>query len=152
MNPVPKLPAGKILVIDDNPVVLSTLSLALESGGYQVFEADDGPAAFSLARRIRPDLILLDIFFPPDISQSGNSWDAFMIIDWFKRMGVLGDAPVIIISGAEPDQFRDRCLAGGVAAFFSKPINIYELLDTIGKLLGDRMNEKVPGRLVKTAW
>jgi CheY-like chemotaxis protein len=133
-------PAGKILVIDDDPVVVSALSLVLKSGGYQVFEAGDGPAAFHLARRVRPDLIVLDIFFPPDVSQSGNSWDAFMIIDWFQRMGVIGDTPVIVISGAEPEPFRGRCLAGGVAAFFSKPINTRELLDTIRQILGDRVN------------
>jgi CheY-like chemotaxis protein len=93
VNAARNLPAGKILVIDDNPVVPSALSPALKSGGYQVFEAGDVPAAFHLARRIRPDLIVLDIFFPPDVSQSGNSWDAFMIIEWFQRMGVVGDTP-----------------------------------------------------------
>jgi len=140
-----KLTAGKILVIDDNQVIRSTLSFALESGGYAVFTADDGPEAFKLVRRIRPDLILLDIFFPPDTSQSGNSWDAFMIIDWFQHMGVIGHTPIIVISGAEPEKFRDRCLAGGVAAYFSKPIETRELLDTIHQILGGSVNRKAPG-------
>jgi CheY-like chemotaxis protein len=137
-------PAGKILVIDDDPVVLSALSLILKAGGYQVFEAGDAPAAFSLARRIRPDLIVLDIFFPPDAGQSGNAWDAFMIIEWFQRMGVIGDTPIIVISGAEPGPFHARCLAGGVAAFFSKPVNPGELLDTIRQILGDRAGKHQP--------
>jgi CheY-like chemotaxis protein len=110
-----------------------------------VFTAGDGPEAFNQARRVRPDLILLDIFFPPDTSQSGNSWDAFMIIDWFQHMGVIGDTPIIVISGAEPEAFRDRCLAGGAAAFFSKPIDTHELLDTIRRILGDRVSRAVPG-------
>jgi CheY-like chemotaxis protein len=135
------LPAAKILVVDDNQVDRSTLSLLLGAAGYQVFEAGDAPAAFSLARRIRPDLVVLDIFFPPDVSQSGNSWDAFMMIEWFQRMGVIGAAPVIVISGAEPGQFQGRCLAGGVAAFLAKPINSRELLDTIRQLLEDRVSE-----------
>ena len=138
MHSVRHLSAGKILVIEDNPVDRAALSLVLGSGGYQVFEAGDAPAAFSLARRIRPDLIVLDIFFPPDAGQSGNSWDAFMMIDWFRRMGVMGHTPVMVISGAEAGQFRDRCLAGGVAAYFSKPVNSDELLDAVREILGGR--------------
>jgi CheY-like chemotaxis protein len=144
VNAARPLPAGKILVIDDDPVVRSALSLVLKSGGYQVFEAGDGPAAFSLARRIRPDLIVLDIFFPPDTSQSGNSWDAFMIIEWFQRMGVIENTPIIVISGAEPEPFRDRCLAGGVAAFFSKPINPRELLEAIREIFSRSAAEARP--------
>jgi CheY-like chemotaxis protein len=145
VNSARHLPAGKILVIDDDPVVLSALSLVLKAEGYQVFEAGDAPAAFSLARRIRPDLIVLDIFFPPDVGQSGNAWDGFMIIEWFRHMGVIGDTPIIIISGAEPGPFHDRCLANGVAAFFSKPVNSGELLDTIGQILGEHVRKYQPG-------
>lgn len=145
MNSARHLPAGKILVIDDDPVVLSALSLVFKARGYQVFEAGDGPAAFSVARRIRPDLIVLDIFFPPDAGQSGNAWDAFMIIEWFQRMGVIEDTPIIVISGVEPGPFHDRCLAGGVAAFFSKPVNPRELLDNIRQILGVRVGKYQPG-------
>jgi len=138
----PKLPARKILVIDDNPLVLDSLSRVLESGGYDVFTAGDGPEAFNVARRIRPDLILLDLFFPPDTGQSGNSWDAFMIIDWFQRMGVVGNTPIIVISGAEPEQFRDRFLVGGVAAFLSKSVGPRELLGTIHTILSDLVSRE----------
>jgi len=58
-------PTEKILVVDDNPVTLKALSLALEPKGYEVFTAVDGPEAFTIVRREKPDLILLDIFFPP---------------------------------------------------------------------------------------
>ena len=98
-----------------------------------------------MVRRIRPDLILLDILFPPDTGQSGNSWDAFMIIDWFQRMGVVGSTPIIVISGAEPEKFRDRCLAGGVAAFLSKSVDTRELLGTIHTILGGQVSPEIPG-------
>ena len=73
------LPTSKILVVDDDPVILKALSSALEPRGYQVFTAVDGPAAFTVVLWEQPDLILLDIFFPPDIFQSGNTWNAFRL-------------------------------------------------------------------------
>ena len=74
------IPTQKILVVDDNPIILKVLSLALKPKGYEVFTAADGPEAFTVVSREEPDLILLDIFFPPDIFQSGNTWDAFQIM------------------------------------------------------------------------
>ena len=130
------LPTKKILVVDDNPIILSVLSSALGSGGYEVFTAVDGPAAFTVVLQEQPDLILLDIFFPPDIFQSGNTWDAFQIMHWLQRMGgpQANRTPVFVISGAEPGEFRDRCLAAGAANYFQKPINIPELLDAIQQI------------------
>ena len=60
----------KILVVDDNEVILKTLSLKLGSAGYSVVTAIDGSAAVACARREKPDLILLDISFPPDVAHS----------------------------------------------------------------------------------
>ena len=128
------LPAKKILVVDDDPVVLKALFLALRSRGYEMFAAFDGPEAFSIARQEKPDLILLDIFFPPDAAQSGNTWDAFLIIDWLQRSSVGYGIPILIISVAEPVEFRERCLAAGAAGYFQKPINLPELLDTLQQI------------------
>jgi CheY-like chemotaxis protein len=135
------LPAKKILVVDDDPVVLKALFLALRSRGYEMFAAFDGPEAFSIARQERPDLILLDIFFPPDAAESGNTWDAFLIIDWLQRSSVGYGIPIIIISVAEPGEFRDRCLAAGAAGYFQKPINLPELLDAIQQICPVRTSD-----------
>jgi CheY-like chemotaxis protein len=141
------LPAQKILVVDDDPVVLKALFLALRSRGYEMFAAFDGPEAFSIARREKLDLILLDIFFPPDAAQSGNTWDAFLIIDWLRRTGVGHGIPIIVISGAEPEEFRERCVAAGAAGYFQKPVNLADLLDTIQQIFRVRMSD-VPPELV----
>jgi CheY-like chemotaxis protein len=136
----------KILVVDDNPIILKVLSLALKPKGYEVFTAIDGPEAFTVVSREEPDLILLDIFFPPDISQSGNTWDAFQIMRWLQRMGgpQASRTPVIVISGAEPGEFRDRCLAAGAANYFQKPVNIPELLDAIQQIFRPRASDVPP--------
>jgi two-component system KDP operon response regulator KdpE len=137
------LPTSKILVVDDDPVILKALSSALEPRGYEVFTAVDGPAAFTVVLWEQPDLILLDIFFPPDIFQSGNTWDAFQIMHWLQRMGgpQASRTPVIVMSGAEPEEFRDRCLAAGAVDYFQKPVKMPELLDAIQQILRVRVRD-----------
>jgi len=137
------LPAKKILVIDDNQIILNVLSSALKSVGYEVFAAVDGPAAFTVVLQEQPDLILLDIFFPPDIFQSGNTWDGFLIMRWLQCMGGprANRTPVFVISGAEPGEFRDRCLAAGAANYFPKPVRIPELLGTIQEIFYPKVRE-----------
>ncbi|MGA9450625.1 MAG: response regulator [Verrucomicrobiia bacterium] len=136
--------AKKILVVDDNPVVLKALTSALEPGGYKVFTAYDGAEAFNVVRREKPDLLLLDIFFPPDIAGSGNTWDAFLIMRWLQRMDEAKDTPVIVISVAEPEKYRDRCLAAGARAFLHKPVDLHELLDTVQNIFSHSMDDEVP--------
>ena len=74
----------KILVIDDNEIILKTTSMKLQSAGYQVFTALDGSEGVAAVRKEKPDLVLLDITFPPDVS--GMSWDGFRIMDWLHRV------------------------------------------------------------------
>jgi CheY-like chemotaxis protein len=137
-------PAKKILVVDDNPVILKTLTSALEPKGYIVFTALDGSEVFNIVRREKPDLLMLDIFFPPDIAGSGNTWDAFLIMRWLQRMDEAKGTPVIVISVAEPQKYRDRCLAAGARAFLHKPVDPHELLDTVQNIFSHGMDDKVP--------
>ena len=125
------LPAKKILAVDDDPVMLKVLTSALEPRGYEVFTALDSSEAFGIARREKPDLYLLDILFPPDLVESGNTWDAFLIMQWLKHMGEASDKPVVIISGAEPAKYKNRWLAAGAQAFLPKPLDPNELFKTV---------------------
>ncbi len=136
-------PAKKILVVDDDPVILKALSWDLERSGYEVFTAVDGPEAFTTVRQEKPDLVLLDIFFPADVFQSGNKWDAFLIIQWLQRMDEsrARHIPVVVISGGEPEEFKGRCLAAGAVAYLQKPIKLPELLGAIQQALRPRVGE-----------
>ena len=127
----------RILVVDDNAVILKTLSLKLTSNGYDVMTAEDGADAVSTARREKPDLILLDISFPPDVAHGGGvPWDGFRIMDWLHRMDEARKIPVIIITAGEAAKFKERALAAGAHAFFQKPIDNDELLACINNALG----------------
>src|SRR5437773_1865670 len=99
----------KILVVDDNAVIIKTLSLKLKSAGYNVLTAMDGSEAVSSARHEKPDLILLDISFPPDVAHGGGvAWDGFRIIEWLHRIDEARNIPIIVITGGDASKYRER--------------------------------------------
>ncbi len=122
-------PKKKILVVDDNEVILKTISLKLQGCGYQVITALDGSEAVAAARKETPDLILLDINFPPEVD--GVPWDGFRIMDWFQRLDPAKKIPIIIITGTEDAKMKERAASCGAVAFFHKPINHDDLLKVI---------------------
>src|SRR6266481_9362991 len=135
----------KILIADDSLIVLKTLSNQLRGHGYQVLTADNGGEAVRLARGEKPDLILLDISFPPDVGHGGGvAWDGFLIMDWLRRMDEAKHIPVIIITGGDPAKYKDRSLAAGAVAFLHKPINNDELVALIRQTLGEEPASTAP--------
>ena len=119
----------KILVIDDNEIILKTTSIKLQSAGYQVLTALDGAEGVAAVRREKPDLVLLDISFPADIA--GVAWDGFRIMDWLHRVDETKKIPIIVISGVVEEKNRQRAIASGAVAFLPKPINFDEMLKMI---------------------
>jgi two-component system, OmpR family, KDP operon response regulator KdpE len=128
--------AKKILVVDDNEIILKTISLKLQGAGYQVITALDGAQAVAAARKEMPDLILLDISFPPDVG--GVEWNGFRIMEWFRRMETVKKTPVIVITGGDDTQNKEQAVAGGAVAFFHKPIDHDDLLKVIRATLGGK--------------
>jgi CheY-like chemotaxis protein len=124
----------KILVVDDNEIILKTISLRLQGAGYEVVTALDGSEAVSAARREAPDLVLLDISFPPDVG--GVEWDGFRIMEWFRRMENVKKTPVVVITGGENTKDKERAISGGAVAFFHKPVDHDDLLKVIRATLG----------------
>lgn len=125
----------KILIVDDNEIILKTTSMKLQSAGYQVFTALDGSEGVALVRKEKPDLVLLDITFPPDVS--GVSWDGFRIMEWLHRVDETKKIPIIIISGVVEEKNKQRATASGAVAFFPKPVNFDEMIKVIRATLAD---------------
>jgi two-component system cell cycle response regulator DivK len=118
----------KVLVVDDNLIVLKAFELKLKACGFEVFTTAEGTTAVSIARQQQPDLIVLDINFPPDVGSSGLAWDGFSIMQWMRRFQEVSKIPVIIISSNDASKFREKSIAAGATAFFQKPINYDEFL------------------------
>lgn len=123
----------KILIVDDDAVILKSLVIKLSAKGYDVVPAMDGSQAVNAVRTQKPDLILLDLTFPPEVS--GVPWDGFRIMEWLKRIDDAAKIPIIVITGGDPAKNEEKARAAGATAFFHKPIVHDELFDVIAKTL-----------------
>jgi CheY-like chemotaxis protein len=129
-----------ILVVDDNEIVIKTISLKLQGAGYRVLAAMDGTEAVSMVRKESPDLILLDLTFPPEVI--GIPWDGFRIMEWFGRLDAAKQIPILVITGSEDPKLKERAAQTGAVAFFQKPLDHDKLLDVIRETLATKTKEK----------
>jgi len=132
----PSLRRKRVLIADDDCIFLKALSMKLTNNGYEVITTRDGAGTISLARTGKPDLILLDISFPPDVANGGRvTWDGFQIMSWLRGLKESGRTPFIIMTSGDPGQYEQAALAHGAAAFFQKPIDSKNLLLAIKQVL-----------------
>ena len=139
--------AGKILVVDDNPIVQRTVYFALRDAGYLVLMTGDISEAMKIIRREQPDLILLDLSFPVDTANiSGPLQDGFFVIDWIHRTPEVKKSPIIIISSTAPADYQERAAAAGVRACFQKPLDREKLQASVQSILASEslMRSKAP--------
>ena len=127
---------GRILVIDDNPIIQRSLYFILRDHGYAVQMAGELSPALQIVRGGALDAILLDIHFPPDASIGGNAMcDGFWALDWIRRMEEARGIPIIIVSSDPPEKSKAHALAGGAAAYLQKPVEKQQLLATLADLI-----------------
>ncbi|HXE41881.1 MAG TPA: response regulator [Candidatus Baltobacteraceae bacterium] len=136
-----ELPANakKVLVIDDNKIILKAMELSLVSKGYRVLTADSGAETIHILLKDKPDVILLDLDFAPDAANiSGPFRDGFLIIDWARRMCDAEKIPVIMISSTDPEEYKKRAQDFGIMTFLKKPLDKEAVVAMIQKVLGSK--------------
>lgn len=111
-----------ILVADDDQDVRTITRTILESRGSAVVEAVDGAEAVEVARRARPDLILMDLMMP-----GTDGWEALARL---RQDRALASIPVVAITSSEPPLERVR--AAGFCAILRKPVTPPHLAEAIG--------------------
>jgi CheY-like chemotaxis protein len=116
----------RIAIADDNQVAVRSAAMLLQLLGCQVQTAEDGLAAIGLAKRFRPDAMLLDIGMP-----KLNGYDACRAIRELPG----GDQMVLIaISGWGEDGARKRTQEAGFDAHMVKPVNYEDVLKLVDEL------------------
>jgi CheY-like chemotaxis protein len=131
----------KILIVDDEMDFVRILGAHLKSRGYSVVGASDAVVAITAAQKERPDFIILDISMP--------AGDGFTVMERLAKSDHTALIPVIVVTGRELSG-KQRAMAEGAAAFFTKPVDFDRLLTLIGDLLGQpagagERGQKEPG-------
>ncbi len=114
-----------VLLVEDEPGLVVTLSDLLETEGYRVQVALDGSSALSAVRANRPDLIILDVMLP--------DMDGFEVCQRLRRRGV--DAAILMLTARAEVQDRVLGLKLGADDYLVKPFDPAELLARVQALL-----------------
>jgi DNA-binding response OmpR family regulator len=117
----------KILVVDDEPDVVSLLEVTLRADGFEVIKAYDGIGALDLVSTERPDLILLDIMMP---MMSG-----YEVCEQIKANPQTQHIPVVCLSSAHTPDARAQSLRAGAATLVTKPFLGTELVAQVRRHL-----------------
>lgn len=114
---------AKIMIVDDDPELRLALKLRLRANHYDTVTASDGYSAIALAQKEHPSLILLDLGLP--------AGGGYAVLKRLQDSDTLSNIPVIVLTARDPEANEGRSLGAGAAAFFQKPVDNHELLQTI---------------------
>jgi two-component system cell cycle response regulator DivK len=112
-----------VLYIEDNYHNRRLVRKILESRGYSLVEAEDGLTGLSMARDLKPPLILLDIGLP--------GMDGLEVVGQLKADTNVKDIPVIAVTASAMVGDRERFLGAGCDDYLSKPIQVMELINKV---------------------
>ena len=116
--------AVRILVVEDEPVLVEALEYSLTRQGYQVYTAGDGLVGLETARRERPDLIVLDIMLP--------KMDGLEVCQAVRREM---NTPILMLTARADEVDRVVGLEMGADDYLTKPFSMRELLARVKALL-----------------
>jgi DNA-binding response OmpR family regulator len=116
-----------VLLLEDNPSVRELIKVLLETEGYAIIEASDGPDGLTKAEELKPDLMILDLMMP--------GLDGENVLRTMRRHSKLSKVPVLVVSGKYESLDALRNLIGH-ENIFPKPFEPSRMLDRIGELIG----------------
>jgi twitching motility two-component system response regulator PilH len=121
-----------IMIVDDSPTEVHVLRTALENHGYDTVAASDGQECLSLAREVKPDLILMDVVMP-----GVNGYQATRTLTRDPRTSAI---PIVMISSKSLETDKIWGMRQGAADYLTKPVAEADLLAKAKELL-DRVAE-----------
>ncbi|MBI3151857.1 MAG: response regulator, partial [Chloroflexi bacterium] len=118
-NLLERTTAARILLVEDTEPVILFIKDYLETKGYHITVAHNGYEGVTLAKHLKPDVILMDIQMP--------SMDGFEATKQIRAEEQLKDVPIIAMTALAMPGDREKCLQAGMNHYMSKPINLKEL-------------------------
>ena len=118
----------RVLVVDDEPFILRSLTYVLKREGFDVVEARDGIEAIEVARRERPDLVFLDVMMP--------RMNGFDVLAEIKGEPTLSHARVILLTAKGQDSDREQGFKLGCEDYLTKPFSPMRIVELARSFLG----------------
>jgi len=118
----------RIVVADDDPIVIKFLSAVFQDEGFEVRWAEDGEKALKVIAEAKPDLVILDLVMPYH--------DGFEVCQRIRASAETAHVPVIILSMKEKEADALRAFEVGADDYIRKPFNAMELVARARKLMG----------------
>jgi two-component system cell cycle response regulator DivK len=118
-----------VMIVEDNELNMKLFHDLLEAHGYATVGTRNGTEALDLARKHRPDLILMDIQLP-EVS-------GLEVTKWLKEDPELKRIPVVAVTAFAMKGDEERIREGGCEAYLSKPISVGKFIETIRHFLGN---------------
>ena len=119
--------AKAILVADDDPDILSIVSMSLETQGYTVYKATNGREAVDLAKQHHPDLVLMDMMMP---IVSG-----YEAVTELKADATTRDITIVGLSAKAMATDMERATDVGIDGYITKPFRIAQVLTVVASYL-----------------
>lgn len=116
---------AKILIVEDLATEARIMMDTATKLGHLCIQASDGEQGLDLARREKPNLILLDVVLP--------KLDGFNVCRKIKKDPETAGIPVIVVSSKNQESDKFWGLKQGASAYLTKPISVNELSDAISK-------------------
>ncbi|HEV3471725.1 MAG TPA: response regulator [Actinomycetota bacterium] len=117
----------RILVADDDPVILRLIQVNLELEGYKVLTANNGEEAVATATSETPDLVILDIMMP--------RLDGYQTCEQLKANDATKDIPVVFLSAKAQQADIEKGKSYGVEEYLTKPFDPTELIEVVERLV-----------------
>ncbi|NDY90485.1 response regulator transcription factor [Ideonella livida] len=119
----------RVLTIDDQADIRRLIRMTLEFEGFEVLEASHGEEGLAMARREKPDLILLDVMMP-----GINGLAVSQALQADERLSRI---PVVMLTALDRDSDMEAGLAAGAKVYLAKPFGPIELIETVGQLIDE---------------
>jgi DNA-binding response OmpR family regulator len=116
-----------VLVVDDEPFILRSLSFVLERAGFTVHQARNGDEALEALRDLRPRLVILDVMMP-----KRNGYEVCEIV---KGDPDLRDTYVILLTAKGQESARDRGVQAGADEYMTKPFSPSRIVERVREVL-----------------
>ena len=119
-----------VLICDDEDVLRALVRATLDGGTHSIVEACDGEEALEQARRVHPDVILLDMMMP---GKSGVD-----VLAELRRDPAVAETPVIMLTARTQAADREAAALVGATRFLAKPFSPSELAASVDELVSAR--------------